>query len=886
MKTKILCLLILSTIIYPQLITDLKDLQTGNIDEEIIPTIETHFNRDFSFSIDRDLIIQDTLNYGLTSNVNFGFYPGDKMMEVYKAPRDLTLNGVGIDINNWNGDTTFPNLKVEVYRPTYPFNELGSTYPDTIVDANGWLGYAHHVNNDSIPFADTSDTAGLIWNDFSNSLGYCDNTQEMENVQSVIGTNALPSGTSEYTITRPDTNEYGYSPGGIYWVDFTDVGGVEFLEDEYIAIIVTYDTSGSASGGRIGFNAGNASDIFPYPGVKFYQSVCNGTSGEAGWHIRHYTWRFNYAVESEPDFQVPDDFLTIQTAIDSADDSDLILVAPGTYNETLMIDGKDIRLVSHHILYPDSFNLIDSTIITALDNNSPTITFSVFDEYDNGVLDTVNISSALIQGFTFSGGYLYDSGLEDDLSGDNYFNNVTIKRCNFINSGYNIFTSNPTFQFCLFNNSPITNSNNQHWSNIYIYNSTLYGLDDHIFDNPYNQSQVQIYNSVLSGSINNLRYSISFYYSCLDTTEYSTDGEFEYYEGNVFGDPLFCDPANNDFTLHENSPCIGNNEYGVNMGLFGIGCEAAFFPPEVESIDDITIQEDSSASINVVAESPIGIPLSFSAFSDTIDVDVSINSDSVNTLILTPSDNWFGSSVISVIVSDEWFSDSITFVLTVEPVNDSPEPSSVIYPTVTDTFSTHVDSDTAITFNWEESYDVDSDVTYTLTIELEFFGNTYTDVHENISDTTFSLSSNTLDALLGALNIDETELNWYIYSSDGEYMVASDVGEFVLFRGALGVNEGLSVPDVYALHQNYPNPFNPITTLRYDLPEQANVNIIIYDLLGREVRTLVNTTQDAGFKSVIWNATNDYGKPVSAGVYLYQIRAGEFVQTRKMVLLK
>ena len=56
--------------------------------------------------------------------------------------------------------------------------------------------------------------------------------------------------------------------------------------------------------------------------------------------------------------------------------------------------------------------------------------------------------------------------------------------------------------------------------------------------------------------------------------------------------------------------------------------------------------------------------------------------------------------------------------------------------------------------------------------------------------------------------------------------------------------------------------------------------------LGRHVRTLLNQTQDAGYRSVIWNATNDYGKPVSAGVYLYKIQAGEFVQTKKMVLLK
>ena len=94
------------------------------------------------------------------------------------------------------------------------------------------------------------------------------------------------------------------------------------------------------------------------------------------------------------------------------------------------------------------------------------------------------------------------------------------------------------------------------------------------------------------------------------------------------------------------------------------------------------------------------------------------------------------------------------------------------------------------------------------------------------------------------------------------------------------------IPTVFALLQNYPNPFNPVTTLRYDLPEQSTVNIIIYDMLGRQVRTLLNQTQDAGFKSVIWDATNDYGKPVSAGVYFYRIQASSFSKVQKMVLLK
>ena len=88
------------------------------------------------------------------------------------------------------------------------------------------------------------------------------------------------------------------------------------------------------------------------------------------------------------------------------------------------------------------------------------------------------------------------------------------------------------------------------------------------------------------------------------------------------------------------------------------------------------------------------------------------------------------------------------------------------------------------------------------------------------------------------------------------------------------------------MHNDYPNSFNPITTLRYDLPENGHVNITIYDMLGRQVKALINQTQDAGYKSVIWNATNDYGKLVSAGIYLYQIQVGEYISTKKMVLLK
>ena len=130
---------------------------------------------------------------------------------------------------------------------------------------------------------------------------------------------------------------------------------------------------------------------------------------------------------------------------------------------------------------------------------------------------------------------------------------------------------------------------------------------------------------------------------------------------------------------------------------------------------------------------------------------------------------------------------------------------------------------------------------------------------------------------------------WVFTTENGEEHILEGTGT-ITFTGNINgmtLSQKIGViPAAYALHQNYPNPFNPVTTLRYDLPTEDYVTITIYDLNGKEISQLVNTNQPAGQKSVQWNATDRFGKPVSAGVYLYQIQAGEFTQTRKMVLLK
>ena len=101
----------------------------------------------------------------------------------------------------------------------------------------------------------------------------------------------------------------------------------------------------------------------------------------------------------------------------------------------------------------------------------------------------------------------------------------------------------------------------------------------------------------------------------------------------------------------------------------------------------------------------------------------------------------------------------------------------------------------------------------------------------------------------------------------------------------MGVSSS-NTPEQFILYPNYPNPFNPVTTLRYELPDDSYVDVTVYDMLGNVVSNLVNANQSSGYKSIQWDATNNQGEPVSAGVYLYKIQAGDFVDTKKMILLK
>jgi M6 family metalloprotease-like protein len=303
-----------------------------------------------------------------------------------------------------------------------------------------------------------------------------------------------------------------------------------------------------------------------------------------------------------------------------------------------------------------------------------------------------------------------------------------------------------------------------------------------------------------------------------------------------------------------------------------------------------TTNEDTDYSGTFSASDAEGDSLTYSIL-DSTDNGTLILSDPISgTFTYSPIENFNGSDSLTFSVSDGILLDTGTVNITVVGLNDAPSSFALseqdsVYITM-DNFATD-----SISFTWDESIDVDGDeLLYDFTASLIVNGQVKAEYnsssltiremkidHQSVFDEIFAAQ-----AMFG-------EIEWDVSVRDSMVEVTSENGALTLGVNAsaavLSIN-GELLPEVFSLHQNYPNPFNPVTKLRYDLPENGHVNITIYDMLGREVKTLINQTQDAGYRSVIWDATNDYGKPISAGIYLYQIQAGEYMRTKKMVLLK
>ena len=222
----------------------------------------------------------------------------------------------------------------------------------------------------------------------------------------------------------------------------------------------------------------------------------------------------------------------------------------------------------------------------------------------------------------------------------------------------------------------------------------------------------------------------------------------------------------------------------------------------------------------------------------------------------------------------------------------APEPFELVFPFD----STHIGItrhnylDT-LYFAWNQAIDPDGDkVTYRreLTGDLQEYIKFIVTSDEETTTNMYKVPYHHIEDYMHTAGVELITGTWTIVANDGKYDVHAENGPFTLTidGSKLEISDSDIIPETFALYANYPNPFNPTTTISYDLPKRSQVTLGIYDLLGKQIKTLVNQSQDVGNKIAVWDGTDNLGRQVSAGVYLYQIQAGEFSQTRKMLLLK
>lgn len=172
---------------------------------------------------------------------------------------------------------------------------------------------------------------------------------------------------------------------------------------------------------------------------------------------------------------------------------------------------------------------------------------------------------------------------------------------------------------------------------------------------------------------------------------------------------------------------------------------------------------------------------------------------------------------------------------------------------------------------------------YTITLTSE------TDSYELIADSSYTIN--------GGDQVDIT-INFTPDAAGGHnavlYLESNDEENSEVTLNLLGhatstttaIDEFNGLPTEYKLNQNYPNPFNPSTTVKYELPKDSKVSLVIYNLKGQKVTTLANDFQTAGYHQTIWNGTNEMGQKVSSGVYFLRMQTENFVKTMTMTFTK
>jgi len=407
-------------------------------------------------------------------------------------------------------------------------------------------------------------------------------------------------------------------------------------------------------------------------------------------------------------------------------------------------------------------------------------------------------------------------------------------------------------------------------------------------------SKVRVYRSeeaLFTPSPNNLIAEIAYPNSSFTDTNLDTEETYYYKLSTVSGDGQESDYS---------------SEYEIKPLTF------INTAPNIDPIESVAMDEDTGISIQLTGidygEDVNPQNVTVTAYAENVNIfpTLLVNNPSANDFILnlSPSENSYGSSTIYVTVRDDGGTEDggidstrVSFNATVLPINDAPGSFSTIGEYIFDVVDgsgsylpseylvvTPENEKDSLRFVWDESADVDGDI-----IEYRMIG--YDDLEFLSMDTWTQENSMTWalkDLVAQTDTINVAEGAWSVISTDGQSFQTAASG----FIGNLKIDGRALIPDVLELKQNYPNPFTTFTTLEYDVPSPQYVVLRVFNIKGQIVATLVDEEQGAGYKSVVWNGTNDNGDPVSSGVYFCQMytpanpNGGQFIKAIKMLRLR
>ncbi|MDC3166204.1 T9SS type A sorting domain-containing protein [Candidatus Marinimicrobia bacterium] len=455
--------------------------------------------------------------------------------------------------------------------------------------------------------------------------------------------------------------------------------------------------------------------------------------------------------------------------------------------------------------------------------------------------------------------------------------NVILDRCviadnqaNLGNSGgFSVWNgSNANFYSCTF-----TNNSAEYGSALTVGGGSYASVDASIvWNNPgdnalasvqwdENGSQLDVFHSVVQGGESGI---------------YSDDLSYVYQDGVIDIDPLFCDPENGDFSIDMNSGAI--TPWGEPMGALGYGCEGTIMASAaIVSIEDVP--NDQGGRVYLTFEKSL------------FDTD-GLGRTEMYTVERMDGNQWVGLTSVGAYASEVYVVEVTTLadstsegdamttyrvVANMDEGNFESEPASGysvdnIAPMMIAGLVANV-ADGVVMLSWEHSEAND----------FSHYMIYYSTVADFIPSEETMIGTHSLPSF--EHNVEEMGDHYYVVSAVDMNENESEYPEAVNVT-LLSLVEVHGLPETFAIHQNYPNPFNPNTTIRFDLPEASHVSLAIYDMMGREVTSLVNNQIDAGYHLIQWDGTNNIGSSVAAGVYIYIFQVGNHRDVNKMIYLK